>query len=59
MRLPNSREWWETETQFIEAESTRTYRMGGFERYCDMQARFAAKDGFPALAARIREASAR
>lgn len=53
MRKPDTREWWETETVFIEDETKKPYSMGAFHNYCDMQARFAKKDGFPDLAARI------
>ena len=55
-RKPYPREWWEEETQFIESESRKRFRMGEFSSYCCMQARFADKDGFSDLAERIRTA---
>lgn len=55
-RTPNSQEWWEKETAFIEMQSVSWIRMGEFSSYCSMQARFADKDGFPELAERIRQA---
>lgn len=53
MRKPNTRDWWEEETAWIEAEGQKTHRMARFDRYCDMQAHFAELDGFPDLATRI------
>ena len=59
-RIPKSEEWWETETRFIENESKKDYyRMGGFQTYCDMQARFAKLDGFTPKADRILNAKER
>ena len=55
-RKPESREWWEEETQFIESESRKRFRMGSFDFYCGMQYNFAIKDGFPELAERIKKA---
>lgn len=53
MRKPATRAWWEEETAWIEKEGQKRYPMGAFPQYCDMQAHFAEKDGFPDLAARI------
>jgi len=53
MRVPSSRAWWEEETRFIEEEAKKPYPMGEFRSYRVMQAKFAEKDGFVDLAARI------
>lgn len=53
------RSWWVTETEFIERESIKDNPMGSFLSYCDMQSRFAKKDGFLDLADRINNAKKR
>jgi hypothetical protein len=58
MRQPKSGLWWDSEVAFIEAEASKgTARMGSFEEYCKMQARFAKLDGFKDLAVRIETAA--
>lgn len=52
-RKAQPRDWWETETAFIEREGRKTHPMGEFASYCDMQAKFARADGFADLSDRI------
>jgi hypothetical protein len=53
MRRPNTREFWETETAWIEAEAHKDRPMLAFSAYRTMQANFATQDGFHDLAERI------
>lgn len=61
MRTPWSREAWEAEQRFVLSINPEYppvefgYGVGCFARYCNMQARFADEDGFPDIAASIRE----
>ncbi len=56
MRLPHSDTWWQSEVEFIEVEAEKPKKMDMFQEYCQMQAKFAARDGYPELAARIETA---
>ena len=52
-RKPETREWGAVEVEFIEGEARKPRPMGAFYSYCNMQASFAAQDGFPEFQARI------
>ncbi len=53
MRIPNTREWWETEVKWIESEGNKECPMAQFNQYCQMQISIAKKDAFPDIAERI------
>ena len=48
--------WWEDEVTWIEMQANNTNRIKSFNSYCEMQIKFAERDGFPDLAKRIKEA---
>ena len=56
-RMPETREFWNEETRFVETVDPTDARFGGdpacFARYARMQASFAREDGFGLLAERM------
>ncbi len=56
MRQLHLKPWWEEEVAWIEKHANSKEKMQAFKAYCDMQMHFAALDGFPDLAKRIKEA---
>lgn len=57
-RKAQDRSFYEGELEFIRAEAAKgAARMGGFESYVHMQARFADLDGFTSIARDMRQCS--
>ena len=54
-RKPDSLEGWQAELAWV--LSVKDNPPGAFVSYCEMQARFAEKDGFPEIANQILDAS--